>query len=440
MVAAIAAAERSVVAIARGAKDQGDAATLANPDFIPKEYATGVVVDRNGLILTNYHVLGDVPSSAYVVWAGGRAYANARVKAADPWSDLAVLEIDAQGLTPITFGDVTALRKGRIVIALGNPHAIARDGNVCATWGIISNLGRKIDGPLSQVGSRASVDAASKETMHHFGGLIQTDARLSLGTSGGPLLNLQGQMIGLTTSLAALAGYERSAGFAIPVDEAFQRVVERLKEVREVEYGFLGVAPENLQQTQGNPGVQLVSVEPGTPAYRHGLRTLDVVTHIDGKAVHNRDDLFLHVGSLPADHVAEITLKRGSQRITEQVRLAKKYIQASRPVITTAAPRIWRGLQVDYATAIPPGTSGIDPDGCVAVKDVQLDSPAWRSGLRPGVFISHVADRRVTNPDEFHASVGSHPGAVQLRCTTRIGDDVNCTVPAEDGNGNDNDE
>jgi serine protease Do len=312
------------------------------------------------------------------------------------------------------------------VIALGNPYAIARDGNVSATWGIISNLQRKVDGPVSEAGTRMSVDPASKETMHHFGGLIQTDARLSLGTSGGPLLDLQGEMIGLTTSLAALAGYERSAGFAIPVDDAFKRIVERLKQGREVEYGFLGVAPENLHLS-GSSGVQLVSVEPGTPAYKHGLRQLDVVTHIDGKVVHDNDDLFLYIGSLPAEHVAEITFERGSRRLTERVRLSKKYIKASRPVITTAAPRIWRGLQVDYATAIPLGTAGIDLDGCVVVKDVELDSPAWRSGIRPGVFISHVGDHRVSNPEEFHTSVADRP-AVSLRCTTRIGDDLTCTV------------
>ncbi|MFB3107205.1 MAG: S1C family serine protease, partial [Pseudomonadales bacterium] len=154
------------------------------------EYATGVVVDRNGLILTNYHTLGDALRNDYVVWVSGKAYSNVGVKAADPWSDLAVLEIDAKDLKPIVLGDATELKKGRIVIALGNPHAIARDGHASATWGIVSNLRRKVDGPLEGGEGPNSVALSDRETRYHYGALIQTDARLARGSSGGPLLDL----------------------------------------------------------------------------------------------------------------------------------------------------------------------------------------------------------------------------------------------------------
>ena len=161
LVDAIAHSEKSVVAIAR--VDADDSAALrsttielgpggglpqvqaprspSDSDFVPDAYATGVVVDRRGLILTAYHVLR-LKSQHYVTTSDRRVYA-AHIKAADPRSDLAILEIDANNLTPIKFGDASLLKKGQIVIALGNPYAIARDGEASASWGIISNLARK---------------------------------------------------------------------------------------------------------------------------------------------------------------------------------------------------------------------------------------------------------------------------------------------------------
>ncbi len=210
MVDAIAQAEQSVVAIARvrrlenqpleigvnpfGRPLLADQASPGTAEFIPNEYATGVVVDAGGLILTAAHVLQD-DCDYWVTTPDRRIYKVIRPKAADPRSDLAVLEIDATGLVPIKFGDGSQLKKGQIVIALGNPYAIARDGQASASWGIVSNLTRKA-GP--------SPDPFNpKPSLPQYGTLIQTDARLNLGTSGGALVNLQGEMVGLTISLAA---------------------------------------------------------------------------------------------------------------------------------------------------------------------------------------------------------------------------------------------
>ena len=258
LVTAIARAEKSVVAIARVRKEQpGEVIRLeprpdpfgrrpasiggpepTDPDFIPNEFATGVVVDRRGLILTVYHALGE-QSDYYVTTAARKVY-RATIKAADPRSDLAVLAIDATDLAPIPWGDASTLKKGRVVIALGNPYAIARDGQVSAAWGIVANLARKAPP------TPGDYETAGKTTLHHFGTLIQTDAKLNLGTSGGPLLDLDGRMVGLVTAAPAAAGFEPSAGYAIPVDATFRRVVETLKQGREVEYGFLGIQPANL--------------------------------------------------------------------------------------------------------------------------------------------------------------------------------------------------
>ena len=411
LVAAIASAEGSVVAIARGRRRQ--VAELLNPQFVPHEYATGVVVDRNGLILTNYHALGDVATNDYVVWISGKAYSNVRVKAADPWTDLAVLEIDAEDLKPIALGSAVGLQKGKIVIALGNPHAIARDGHASATWGIISNLSRKVDGPLPGRDGPDRVRMQDRETRYHYGALIQTDARLARGSSGGPLLDLDGRMIGLITTIAALAGFERGAGYAIPVDDTFRRVLNKLKRGEEVEQGFLGVEPQKQEE---GLGVVLKKVQPGTPAYQAGLREQDEITRIDDQAIQNIDDLFLQVGSLPPNHVARITFRRGPNERTVPVRLTKKPLNASRPIVATAPTLRWRGMEVDYSTTILLRRNTVlDPLGCVVVKIVEQDSRAWKAGVRPGVLISHVDGQRVARPGDFFAAAQRAPGVVELR-------------------------
>ncbi len=413
LVDAIARSERSVVAIARGRKGQGE--RLRDPDHIPHEFGTGVVVDRGGLILTNYHVLGDVEKSEYAVWIDRKAY-QAKVKGADPWADLAILEIEAESLQPIKFGNAATLKKGQIVISLGNPYAVARDGRPSATWGIVSNLSRKagpISGPSSFKGG--------KETLHHFGTLIQTDARLNLGTSGGALLNLQGEMVGLTTSMAALAGYEKSAGFAIPVNDTFRRIVEQLKQGRPVAYGFLGVAPEPWQaadERENQSGVVLQDVVAGTPAARAGLRIGDVVTHIDQQALYQPDDLMRIIGTLPVDAIIRLTVVRRGQTVVRSAQLSKKRPTTYRKAIVTAELPSWRGMLVDYATAIPNfqrHALDVDPDGCVAIVEVERDSQAWKAGLRPAMFISHVEGVRVSNPREFFAAAAGRTGPVRVQ-------------------------
>lgn len=413
MVASIAQSEKSVVAIARGLRGEGT--DLKNPQFVPHEYSTGVVVDKDGLILTNYHSLGDVSKNDYVIWVAGKAFSRVVVKAADPWSDMAVLETNARDLTPIELGESTGLQKGRIVIALGNPHAIARDGNVSATWGIVSNLSRKIDGPLQGNTGPDSVHPRDRETRYHFGGLIQTDAKLARGTSGGPLLNLDGKMIGLSTNVAMLAGFEKGTGYAIPVDDHFKRTLEKLKRGEAVEQGFLGVAPRNAEPRYEERGVVLDRVEPGTPAGQGGLFAFDQIIGIDDQPVNSIDDLFLQVGSLPPNHIAKIRVIRSKRELTLPVRLTKKPFAASRPSVITAAIPSWRGLQVDYATALLARRgSSIDPDGCVVVTSVSKDSAAWTAGLRVGAMVSHVEGNRVTSPDEFHDAASKTSGNARV--------------------------
>ena len=450
LVDAIARGEKSVVAIYRVDGEEASPAQTVeivpgqdrfvrstatpppgDPDFIPDEYGTGVVIDRQGLILTCYHVLG-LKSQHYVATSERKVY-PARIKAADPRSDLAVLQIEASDLVPATLGNAETLKKGQIVVALGNPYAIARDGQASASWGIIANLARKAGPSLDSSGHNV------KDKLYQYGTLIQTDAKLNLGTSGGALVNLKGEMIGLTTALAATSGYEQAAGYAIPVDETFRRVVDTLKEGREVEYGFLGVQPVNLSRLeilQGAHGARIMSVHFGSPAERFNLKPGDVVTEVNGRSIFDADELVRDVGCLPVESRVELTVLRDEQTRKLPVELSK-YPVAGVKIVTKPAPS-WRGLRIDYGTALPRDSERLpstipDPGGSVVVVQVDKDSPAAAAGLQYGMFISQVGSTPVRTPREFNAAVAGKTGEVPLRLSTALGQPDIRTVkpPAE---------
>jgi len=440
LVEVIARAEKSVVAIARVRRaPPGEMLNLetrpdpfgrrilappvprpADPDFIPTEYATGVVVDRRGWVLTVYHVLGE--QSDYYVSTYDRRVYRAKLAAADPRSDLAVLAPDEEflprpnaiDLPTMSLGDAAGLRKGQIAVCLGNPFAMARDGQASASWGILANLGRK---------APASPDEPElgKPTLHHFGTLIQTDAKLNLGTSGGPLLNLKGEMVGLTTSIPAVPGFDAAAGYAMPVDATFRRVLEALRQGREVEYGFLGVQLQRIAGEDLGLGVQGTRVEkvlPGMPAARSGIRPGDVIAAVNGAPIRDPDALVLEVSKLPLDAVVRLGLLRGQRRMDLEVELTKYRVQGKK-VVTNPSPD-WRGMRIDYVTALDDALAAGHASGpslleAVAVIDVKKGTPAWESGLRPGMFVSHVDRTAVRTPAQFRAAVSTRSGSVRLQ-------------------------
>jgi S1-C subfamily serine protease len=433
LVEAIARSEKSVVAIARVKKEPvGESLLLesrpdpfgrrallptapqpTDPDFLPNEYGTGVIVDRQGLILTAYHVLGE--DSEYYVTTADRKVYKATPKAADPRSDLAVLSIEANDLTPIAFGDAAKIKKGQIVIALGNPYSIARDGQVSASWGIVSNLARKAPPVPSES------DSSGKPTLHHFGTLIQTDAKLNLGTSGGALVNLQGEMVGLTVSWAAAAGFESAAGYAIPIDSTFRRVLETLKQGREVEYGFLGVPPGNLQPQevlQGLHGIRVSQAVPGTPAVKAGIKFGDVITAVNDEPIYDADGFVLSVGKQPVESLVKLSVLRGDRPRVIEAKLSK-YPVRGKKIITQSEP-LWRGLRVEYPTAVVDeqgrGMSGLSfPAEGVTIVEVAENSPASAAGLRVGTVLTQVGRTPVNSPKDFRAAVENAFGAVSVR-------------------------
>jgi serine protease Do len=453
LVQAIERSEKSVVSIARFDRKAAESrmstelrpsfvigpdaqpADPTNPEFIPTDFASGVVleVDENDknvayIVTTHHAVRGDEE-----VWVStaNKQTMLAQVVGAEPRSDLAVLRVPHPSWPrapqvrfdwkPVTLGDATKLKKGQIVIALGNPYSVARDGQASASWGIIANLSRKAGpNPVNRNSEEALRDA--KNTLHHYGTLIQTDAKLNFGTSGGALLNLKGEMVGLTTSQAAVFGFEQAAGYAVPVDDLFLRVVKSLKKGEPVDYGLLGV--RTTQRTLGEialgrTGVRVEGVSVGSPAYRAGITSGDIITRVSGKPITDVDALMLQIGRQPAGNATTITVeKMGGREFTVPVTLAKYEVRGEG--IFTAPVPAWRGVQVDYPSAHmrleQAKRMELRFDGpAVLVTDVETASSAWEAGLRKDVFVTHVQNVAVETPREFFTEASRHHGPVELR-------------------------
>jgi S1-C subfamily serine protease len=372
---------------------------LSNPDTVPESFGSGVVIDADGLVLTHYHVVRDA-TKVYVRLPDGRG-SWADIHAADPRSDLAVLRLLNRGLRPlkpIKLGDGGSVRKGKLVIALANPFAAgAHDGSPSASWGIVSNVRRRNLNKPRQEEDRA------KLTLHHYGTLLQTDARLNLGCSGGALVDLKGELIGLTTSLAALSGLETAGGYAVPVDGDMRRVIEVLRRGEEVSYGFLGIG---LDETYRGEGVRVARVSAGSPADAAGLGDGWRILSINGSGVQTVDDLFLKVGmQLAGTRVKlEVIPSKNDVPLTREATLAKFYVPGK--IIASKKPPWVRGLRVDYASvqairdSLENRTSGTIPRG-VSVREVLPHSPADGNRLQDAV-ITHVNGRPVTSPAEFY--------------------------------------
>jgi serine protease Do len=386
---------------------------LSDPDTTPESYGSGVVIDATGLVLTNAHVVKNATKIFVRLPGGGGSWAD--VHAADPRSDLAVLRLlgPVPRLRPIQFGDGGQVRKGQFVVLLANPFAAGfRDGSPSASWGIVSNLRRRPFGHLRDV---ERTDRA-KITLHHYGTLLETDTRVNLGCSGGALLNLRGEMVGLTTALAAVSGIDTPGGFAVPLDAAMKRIIEVLRRGEEFEYGFLGVVPD--PNAPPGRGVRLQSVAAGSPAQVAGLRADDWVVAINGQPVRENEDLFLLVGTQPAGTTVRIEAVRSlrGRRQTHDVKLAKFYVPAG--CIASRRPPARGGLRVDDVSTLCqrsalPAWAPAPPPG-VVIREVVPGSAADKAQLQVDKVITQVNGRPVRSPAEFYEAMAKADGRAEI--------------------------
>jgi S1-C subfamily serine protease len=377
-------------------------------EMVSFDFGSGVVVGENGQILTLFHVVRG--AARLVVRAAGRQAFDAEVIAADPRSDLAVIApratpgVEPPRLKPIAIGDSSRLRKGSFLIALGNPFNAARDGSPSASWGILSNLARRLDPDLTQP------SGIRRPGLPYFPTLLQLDAKLNLGMSGGAVINLKGELVGITTSAASPAGFDSQAGYAIPMDRLGRRAVETLKMGKEIEYGLLGI------QADASLSNRVYRVNRNSPAAFGLLTQDDEIIAVNDAPVTDFDSLILAINSYSAGEAVRLKIRRKDDVIERTIMLAKFPVDGE--VIATNRPAAWRGLRVDYTTVTDyrsPGPQLFDERiAGVVVTEVEDGSPASSAGLRKGQLIQRVGDQPVRNPREFTRAVADLTGPVAL--------------------------
>ena len=275
----------------------------------PASLGSGVIVNTNGFIVTNAHVV-DAAAQIEVALSDGRR-APATVVGSDPDSDLAVIKVDLGNLPAINIGDTSKLRVGDVVLAIGNPFGVGQT----VTMGIVSALGRK------QLG------------VSTFENFVQTDAAINPGNSGGALIDSQGNLIGINTLIFSRSGGSQGIGFAIPA-ETVRQVMGQLIASGQVVRGWLGVETQDLTRTLADSfgigaagGALVAGVVRGGPAEEGGVRAGDVVVAIEGKPIADASALLDSVAALKPGSNAAVTLMRERKELKVTVKVGTRPVR-----------------------------------------------------------------------------------------------------------------
>jgi serine protease Do len=364
---------------------------------------SGFIINANGTIVTNNHVVKDAKSVSVTLDDGTNL--PAKVVGRDPRTDIAVLKVDAGHPLPyIQLGNSADVKPGEWVVAMGNPFGLG--GTVTA--GIVSAISRDIgDGPYDQ--------------------FIQIDAPINQGNSGGPLFTQDGKVIGMNTAILSPSGGSIGIGFAIPSD-MIHNVVAQLEASGHVTRGYIGVEAQELAGATAkalnlpdNSGALLAGVMPNGPAAQAGLLPGDVIQAVNGQKISNPRELALDVANIKPGDEAHLSVLHDGQNKDVEMKIAQL------PNDETANNEQGGGqhqqqLGLALAPLSPDMRGQLDvPDGTrgAVVRGVQPGSPAEQAGLQPGDVIVGVGSHPVTSPaeaaHEIHSAMNSQNHAVALR-------------------------
>lgn len=320
----------------------------SDPELHMRALGSGVIVSTSGDVLTNYHVV-EGAGSLFAALSDGRTF-EARLIGSDSETDLALLKIDAKGLSAITIGRSEDLKVGQTVLAIGNPFDVGQS----VTAGIVSALGRHGFG------------------LNNYEDFIQTDAAINQGNSGGALVNLRGELVGINSAIFSpdLSEGFVGIGFAIP-SSIVREVLPALMAGRQIKRGYLGFVPRQLSQELAqdlglavNAGVAVKQVIPGSPAERAGLRTFDVILSIGGTPVLRVNRMLQLIARTKPGTEVDVVVLRGSRK------MRLRMIASERP----------KG-SLEKEALIPPPNDDEDESAAAAKPDEGAGAP--RAETRP---------------------------------------------------------
>jgi len=347
---------------------------------------SGVVINaEKGYVVTNNHVVNNA-TKIQVQLSDGRRY-DAKVIGKDPSSDIALIQLqDAKNLTAVKLADSDNLRVGDYTVAIGNPYGLGET----VTSGIVSALGR------------------SGLNVENYENFIQTDAAINRGNSGGALVNLNGELIGINTAILAPDGGNIGIGFAIP-SNMVKNLTAQMVEFGQVKRGELGVMGTELNselakamKVDAQRGAFVSQVLPGSAAAKAGIKAGDVVVSMNGKPLNSFAALRAEVGSLPIGTTLKLGLLRDGKPLDVSVQLQ----QSSQAKVQSAT--IYTGIEGADLSNSDTGDKG------VRVDNVKAGSAAARIGLKKGDVIQGVNQQPVTNLGELRKILDAKPSVLAL--------------------------
>jgi serine protease Do len=356
-------------------------------DFKQQSLGTGFIIDKDGFILTNNHVVEK--ADEIKVKFSDEKEMIAKVIGRDPKTDIALIKVESdKSFTPLPMGDSDKLDVGEWVVAIGNPFGL---GNT-VTAGIVSAKYRHLG-----AGS--------------YDNFIQTDASINPGNSGGPLLNTSGEVIGINTAIFSQSGGSIGIGFAIPINMA-KDLLPQLKKGKVVR-GWLGVMIQKITpdlkeklDLKDDKGALVADVSAGGPAAKAGIQRGDVIVAFDGKPVKDSTDLPYMVGSTAVGKSVAVDLLRKGQKKTFQVKIGELKEEKETEAVSESKPRL--GMTVEEITPEIMKNYRLSESSGLVVVDVENGSPAAEAGLREGDVILEVDQKPVKALDEFNRKMESY--------------------------------
>lgn len=382
-----------------------------NREYKQVGLGSGVIIDDEGYILTNEHVVAQADKIT-VTLPDGREF-KGEVKGQDQRSDLAVVKINARNLPVAQLGDSDALKIGQWVVAIGNPFGFAlQNPEPTVTVGVISALHRSLGRTVSQE--------------RDYNDLIQTDAAINPGNSGGPLVNLKGEIVGINVAIFSTSGGYQGVGFAIPVNNA-KRIITNLIEGKKVLYGWLGINAQDLNEeltqyfgVSNKTGVLVAGILKDGPAEKGGIKEGDIITKLDDKNINNTRELLSILARAEVGKKVKITVIRDKKEQLLGVVIGERPLDLEKAVTASGQPAesvsgAWRGIKVDEINSNYAKRLRLEAQEGVVVVDIEPNSQADDSGIIPGDVIVQINKQKVSNLADYRKVTAGIKGAVLVR-------------------------